>query len=287
MFSLNELDNLYSDSVNQLIQLNDYPLIETPPMSPFYSIRPYNRINRINFLEEPFDNYEPFRDMVRATMRIRRRHREILELEEIKELESDNENFIKEKNIKFDLYPLYINWKKIETKKYPNEYFNIFKLFGYFGEAIFEILKETIPKSDDYYTNKNFLIELIKLYQKDLTKEETEQNKFYKKLLDIFDDVISLVKNKIVIFKEIPIFLTVLKLYQLLYSLLKDKKNCIESLKYQFIILNYLKSDEYDLLYDKYLKVCKTGRFLGYNIFRRSKDEYIKQIKREYKALNL
>ena len=286
MLSLNEMDNLYSDSVNQFIQL-DYPLIETPPMSPFYSIRPYNRINRINFLEEPFDNYEPFRNMLRATMRIRRRHREILELEEIKELESDNENFIKEKNIKFDLYPLYINWKKIETKKYPNEYFNIFKLFGYFGEAIFEILKETIPKSDDYYTNKNFLIELIKLYQKDLTKEEIEQNKFYKKLLDIFDDVISLVKNKIVIFKEIPIFLTVLKLYQLLYSLLKDKKNCIESLKYQFIILNYLKSDEYDLLYDKYLKVCKTGRFLGYNIFRRSKDEYIKQIKREYKALNL
>ena len=287
MISLNEMDNLYSDSVNQFIQLDDYPLIETPPMSPFYSIRPYNRINQINFLEEPFDNYEPFRDMLRATMRIRRRHREILELEEIKELESDNENFIKEKNIKFDLYPLYINWKKIETKKYPNEYFNIFKLFGYFGEAIFEILKETIPKSDDYYTNKNFLIELIKLYQKDLTKEEIEQNKFYKKLLDIFDDVISLVKNKIVIFKEIPIFLTVLKLYQLLYSLLKDKKNCIESLKYQFIILNYLKSDEYDLLYDKYLKVCKTGRFLGYNIFRRSKDEYIKQIKREYKALNL
>ena len=287
MFSLNEMDNFNSDSVNQFIQFNSSLPQDTPPMSPFYSIRPYNRINQINFLEEPFDNYEPFRDMLRATMRIRRRHREILELEEIKELESDNENFIKEKNIKFDLYPLYINWKKIETKKYPNEYFNIFKLFGYFGEAIFEILKETIPKSDDYYTNKNFLIELIKLYQKDLTKEEIEQNKFYKKLLDIFDDVISLVKNKIVIFKEIPIFLTVLKLYQLLYSLLKDKKNCIESLKYQFIILNYLKSDEYDLLYDKYLKVCKTGRFLGYNIFRRSKDEYIKQIKREYKALNL
>jgi len=287
MFSLNDFDNLYSDSANPFIQFNSFSPQDSPPMSPFYSIRPYNRINRINFLEEPFDNYEPFRDMVRATMRIRRRHREILELEEIKELESDNENFIKEKNIKFDLYPLYINWKKIETKKYPNEYFNIFKLFGYFGEAIFEILKETIPKSDDYYTNKNFLIELIKLYQKDLTKEEIEQNKFYKKLLDIFDDVISLVKNKIVIFKEIPIFLTVLKLYQLLYSSLKDKKNCIESLKYQFIILNYLKSDEYDLLYDKYLKVCKTGRFLGYNIFRRSKDEYIKQIKREYKALNL
>ena len=161
MISLNEMDNLHSDSVNQFFQLDDYPLIETPPMSPFYSIRPYNRINRINFLEEPFDNYEPFRDMVRATMRIRRRHREILELEEIKELESDNENFIKEKNIKFDLYPLYINWKKIENKIIPNEYFNIFKLFGYFGEAMYEMLRETVPKSDDYYTHKNFLVELL------------------------------------------------------------------------------------------------------------------------------
>ena len=122
MFSLNDFDNLYSDSANPFIQFNSFSPQDSPPMSPFYSIRPYNRINRINFLEEPFDNYEPFRDMVRATMRIRRRHREILELEEIKELESDNENFIKEKNIKFDLYPLYINWKKIETKKYPNEY---------------------------------------------------------------------------------------------------------------------------------------------------------------------
>ena len=276
-----ETNNLL-DPPNPFTSMNLYSEL-SPPMSPLLYIRPYNRIN---FLEEPFDNYEPFRDMIRSAMRIRRRNREILELEEIKELESDNENFIKEENIKFDLYPLYINWKKIETKNYPNEYFNIFKLFGYFGEAIFEILKETIPKSDDYYTNKNFLIELIKLYKKDLKKEEIEENKFYKKLFDIFEDVISLIKNKIVIFKEIPIFFTVLKLYQLLYSSLKDKKNGIESLKYQFTILNYLKPDEYDLLYNKYLKICKTGRFLGYNIFRRSKEEYIRQIKREYKILN-
>ena len=286
MFNINAIEDFHNNIMLEppTLAINSFsPAPITPPISPLIYFRP---LNRINFFDDPFENYEPFRNVIQTTMRIRRRRREILELEGVKELESNNENFINENNIKYNLYPLYINWKKIETKIYPNEYFNIFKLFGYFGEAIFEILKESIPKSDDYYTNKNFLIELIKLYKKDLKKEEIEENKFYKKLFDIFEDVISLVKNKIVIFKEIPIFFTVLKLYQLLYSSLKDKKNGIESLKYQFTILNYLKTDEYDLLYNKYLKICKTGRFLGYNIFRRSKEEYIRQIKREYKILN-
>ena len=60
--------------------------------------------------------------------------------ESLKEIKSNNDNFIQEKNIKYTLYPLYINWKKIETKSDNNVYYNIFKLFGYFGEAIFNIL---------------------------------------------------------------------------------------------------------------------------------------------------
>ena len=41
--------------------------------------------------------------------------------------------------MKYSLYPLYINWKKIETKKLNNNDYNIFKLFGYFGFAIYNI----------------------------------------------------------------------------------------------------------------------------------------------------
>ena len=221
---------------------------------------------------------------------IRRNSRNQIQIEqpELKELKSNNKNFINENDVKFNLYPLYINWKKIESKSIDNNYFNIFKLFGYFGEAIHEILIESGPKFDnnnnnDYYTHKNFISELSKLYKKEYTKEAIEGNNFYQKLMDINEDVISLARNKIIIFKEIPIFLIVFKFYQAIYTSLKDKKNIIESLKYQFIILSYIKNSEYDKLYDKYLKKFKIGRYLGLVIFKRNKDEYIKQIKKDYK----
>jgi len=242
-----------------------------------------NRRQRI-FNIENSDNGD---DEENSIIYIRRNAINIFQLEqaELKELKSNNENFIKEKDIKFNLYPLFINWKKIESKSLENNYFKIFKLFGYFGEAIYEILRETLPKVDnnDYYTYKNFLNELSKLYKKELKKEEIETNNFYKKIISVNEDVVSLVKNKIIIFKEIPIFLIIFKIYQSIYISLNDKKNSIDSLKYQFIILSYIKNDEYDIIYNKYLKKFKIGRYLGLNIFQRNKDEYIKQIKKDYK----
>ena len=56
-----------------------------------------------------------------------------------------------EKNIKYNLYPLYINWKETEREKENNVYYYIFKLFGYFGEAIFLLLKEAFHIYDNYY----------------------------------------------------------------------------------------------------------------------------------------
>ena len=241
------------------------------PLSPLMNIN----IDENEYMERVFYLRPPIR-------RIRIYHQP-----ELKELESNNENFIKENNIKFNLYPLYINWKKIESKNPKEQYYNILKLFGYFGVAIFEILNETMPKTDNhFYTYKNFLSELNKIYKKEFTREEIDGNKFYKKLLDIKDDVISLVKNKIIIFKEIPVFLIVFKFYQSFYSSLDDIKNNIESLKYQFVIISYLSRNEYEIIYDKYLKNFKSGRYLGYNIFQRNKEEYIKQIKRNYNISN-
>ena len=250
------------------------------PFEPNDSFSELNRRQRI-FNIENSDNED------NSIIYFRRNAINIFELEqaELKELKSNNENFIKEKDIKFNLYPLFINWKKIESKSIENDYFKIFKLFGYFGEAIYEILRESLPKvdNDGYYTYKNFINELSKLYKKEFKKEEIEKNNFYKKIMSINDDVISLVRNKIIIFKEIPIFLIIFKIYQSIYISLKDKKNIIESLKYQFIILSYMKTDEYDITYNKYLKRFKIGRYLGLNIFQRNKEEYIKQIKKDYK----
>ena len=198
----------------------------------------------------------------------------------LKEMKSENENFMKEKDIKFGLYPLYINWKKIEEKPFENEiniYYNVFKLFGYFGEAVFEILIEAYPKND-YYSHNNFLYELNLLCKKEYKKEEIETNNFYKKLMNIYKDVSSLVKNKVIIFKEIPVFLLIFKIYQLFFSCLKDDKNFVESLKNQFLILSYIKNDEYKKIYKYHLKKID---------FPKSKADYINQIKKNYKSVAL
>ena len=209
-----------------------------------------------------------------------------VEQPEINEINSKNEKFIKEKDIKYGLYPLYINWKKIEIKTSDNNYFNIFKLFGYFGEAIYEILIETSQKIDAniYYTYKNYINELNKLYKKEYEEEEINRINFLKKIMSIKEDVFSLLKNKIVLFKEIPIFLIILKFYQSIYTSLKDKNNVVESLKYQFTLLNDMKEDEYDIIYNTYLKKFKTGRYLCVNNFQKNKEEYLKRIKSDYKS---
>ena len=203
--------------------------------------------------------------------------------QKLKEMKSDNKNFLKEKDVKFELYPLYINWKKIDKQSFEgkdNYYFNIFKIFGYFGEAIYEILIKSVPKTD-YFTHNNFLNELYKLYKKEYTKEELEKNIFYKNIKDIYEDTISLIKNKIIIFKEIPIFLIILKFYQSIFSSLKDKNNAIESLRSQFVILSYLKNEEYEKIYNTHLKK------FSYSIFQRNKIDFIKRIKKDYKIYSL
>ena len=234
--------------------------------------RDYFNYFSINFIEEePLEynfSYAIFSE----------RQREHIEHPVLKEMKSENENFMREKDIKFELYPLYINWKKIDEKSFEddntiNYYFVIFKLFGYFGEAIYEILIETGPKNYNY-THKNFLHELNILYKKLYKKEEIEKNNFCKKLMDIYEDVISLVKNKIIIFKEIPLFLLIFKIYQKYFSCLKDNKKVIESLKNQFIILSYLKNDEYEKIYKRHLKQID---------FPKNKADFIKQIKKDYK----
>ena len=82
------------------------------------------------------------------------------------------------------------------------------------------------------------------------------------------------VKNKIIIFKEIPLILLIFKIYQKYFSCLKDNKNVIESLKNQFIILSYLKNDEYEKIYKRHLKQID---------FPKNKADFIKQIKKDYK----
>ena len=55
------------------------------------------------------------------------------------QVKNNNPNFMQEEDMKYNLYPLYINWKKIEERK--NEYYEIFIHYGYFGAAVFSSFK--------------------------------------------------------------------------------------------------------------------------------------------------
>ena len=208
-----------------------------------------------------------------------------------KEIESNNENFIQEKNIKYTLYPLYINWKKIESKNINNSYYIIFKIFGYFGVAIFNILKEVYSNDDEYGCNyENFLYELNLFYLKNYVI--IEENIFFKKIINIYDDVISLIKNKIIIFKEISVFLIVMRLYEKYFINKNNNNKVIEVLKYEYKIIANINDEEYKKIYNKYFK--KLNRecyddflFLGVkHLLPKTKKNYINNLRRIYKKIN-
>ena len=161
-----------------------------------------------------------------------------LEIIKISEMKSNNKNLIQEKDIKFGLYPLYINWKKIESKLLYNSHYNIFRVFGYFGSAIYNILIDAFPNNQIFYKSKYLLIKLLLIYKENYNKDEIKENIFYKKLIKVYNEVISLIENKIIIFKEISVFIVVMKLYETYFITIDDKEKLKEVLKYQFMILS-------------------------------------------------
>jgi len=224
--------------------------------------------------------------------REREREREN-EREKINEIESNNENFTNENKIKYNLYPLYINWKKIESKSVNNSYYNVFKLFGYFGEAIFNIIKEANDEDKEHYTHRNFLSELNFYYTKMYTKEEINENKFFKRLINIYDDVISLIKNKLIIYKEIAVYLIVMRLYEKYFLTIADPQKVLEVIKMEFNIISHMKDNDYKKIYNVYYK--KINRDDSNNLWTydrknklpKSKESYINYIKIIYKRLNI
>ena len=70
------------------------------------------------------------------------------------------------------------------------------------------------------------------------------------------------------------------------YGHVEDIKTDKKILLGHFNSLNHSLDYDDKKEYNKYLKICRSGKFLGYNGFRRNKEEYMKQIKREYKILN-
>ena len=244
---------------------NEYPLLYTPPLFSIYSFE---------------RDRERDRDRENGSGKI-------------KEIKSNNECFANENNIKYNLYPLYINWKKIESKSLNNSYYNVFKLFGFFGEAIFNIIKEANDEDKDYYNHRNFLSELNFYNTKNYSMKEIKENRFFKRLISIYDDVISLIKNNLILYKEISVYLIVMRLYENYFLTIDDTTNALEVLKMQFKIISNMKDNDYKKIYNAYYK--KVNRDDSNDIWRhdrksklpKSKESYINYIKIVYKKLNI
>ena len=167
---------------------------------------------------------------------------------------NENPNFMKEKDINFRLYPFYINWKKLETNE--SDYYHIFIHFGYFGASIYSLFKEKLS----IITVKNIIYVFSTfIYDRLLAKDNKEEsgkkiiNNFFEKLPN-YDELYQLIKKKIIMMKEVPIILIILKIFEIYFLIQKNYKEIEKILKSEYLLGTYLTNEEYDEIYNNHFK---------------------------------
>lgn len=169
-----------------------------------------------------------------------------------------NKNYLHEKDMNYKLYPLYINWKKIEANE--NEYYLALVHFGYFGANIYSTFKELYPGlkvKNIFFTFASFIQEFLN-NPKNTSQEMTKEVEKFMSMLPELNIIYSLIKNKILMYKEIPMFLIILKIYEI-YSIFNKGKGIVDLLKNEYLLVSYMTEDEYKEIYSEHFsgKVCK------------------------------
>ena len=207
---------------------------------------------------------------------------------------NNNPNFMQDKDIKYHLYPFYINWKKIEERK--NTFYDAFAHFGYFGASVFSNFKTVecpfnLTYKNIIYTFSSLCYEYL-MNLKDKEEDTKDAQAFMKKLPDIVM-IFKLIKKKIIMYKEIPIYIIILKIYEIYYLYNVEENKLIELLKYQYLLISYLKDEEYKEIFKKYFneKVRKIYEKMVDSFGKRfelpnSKKRYINHIKYIYESLS-
>jgi hypothetical protein len=221
-----------------------------------------------------------------------RRHIEECEDEAIIEEENNantNPNFMKEQDMNFRLYPFYINWKKLEANE-PS-YYRTFIHFGYFGASVYSSFKEKYPNlslDNILFVLSSFISEY--LLSKD-NKDEASQKviKDYFEKIPNLDDICELIKKKIIMLKEVPMILLVLKIYEINYMLQKNNVELEKVLKAEYLLGTYLTDEEYNDINKHYKgKINKLFKKLveengkEYKL-PKTKEQYFNHIKYVYK----
>jgi hypothetical protein len=221
-----------------------------------------------------------------------RRHIEECEDEAIIEEENNantNPNFMKEQDMNFRLYPFYINWKKLEANE-PS-YYRTFIHFGYFGASVYSSFKEKYPNlslDNILFVLSSFISEY--LLSKD-NKDEASQKviKDYFEKIPNLDDICELIKKKIIMLKEVPMILLVLKIYEINYMIQKNNVELEKVLKAEYLLGTYLTDEEYNDINKHYKgKINKLFKKLveengkEYKL-PKTKEQYFNHIKYVYK----
>ena len=171
------------------------------------------------------------------------------------ELETNtNPNFMKEKDINYRLYPIYINWKKIEANE--QGYYKVFARYGYFGVAIYSAFKEIYPNlnvDNMLFSLASFVSEYI--FSKEIKSESVQKaiKNFFEKIPDL-EKISELLKNKMLLLKELSVIFLVLKIYEI-YFLKNQKYDELKlTLKYIYLIGNYVTEEEFKDIYRRNYK---------------------------------
>ena len=221
-----------------------------------------------------------------------RRHIEECEDEAIIEEENNantNPNFMKEQDMNFRLYPFYINWKKLEANE-PS-YYRTFIHFGYFGASVYSSFKEKYPNlslDNILFVLSSFISEY--LLSKD-NKDEASQKviKDYFEKIPNLDDICDLIKKKVIMLKEVPMILLVLKIYEINYMIQKNNVELEKVLKAEYLLGTYLTDEEFNDINKHYKgKINKLFKKLveengkEYKL-PKTKEQYFNHIKYVYK----
>ena len=200
-------------------------------------------------------NIEVFQSRLRNIIRrhIREHEEETILLEE--EIHTDyNPNFMKEKDINFRLYPFYINWKKLEANEL--EYYHIYICYGFFGAALYSSFKEKMPN----FSFKNIIYALSSFIKDYLLVKDNKEESIQKKITEFFeifpnlDNLCKLIKNKIIMMKEVPLILIILKIYEINYLIDKNNKDLEKVLKNEYLLVAYLNNEEYKDIFSNHFK---------------------------------
>ena len=205
------------------------------------------------------------------------------------EIETEtNQNFMKEEDINYKLYPIYINWKKVEAN--AEGYYKVLARFGYFGVAVYSAFKEKTPNLNV----DNMLYSLAQVvseyfFSKDVNSESIQKaiKNYFENIPDL-EKILELLKKKILLLKEVPVINLVLKIYEV-YFLKNQKYDELKKvLQCMFLIGNYVTEEEFKEMYNnnykgKIKKIFKTVSSNGKEYkLQKTKPKLFSHIKKVY-----